>query len=123
MRPRAFPPCRLLTASAGLSREALCHWDNSALITVHAAAHRDQAKERQPGWLGKAVVARPKGGGAPACGIEVALCANTLTPRGKDLFPVLGPRLHHHRLPMLFRHGPSVELVRLLFVPPAPSIL
>jgi len=33
--------------------------------------------------------------GAPVSGIVVALDANALTPRDLDLFPVLGPEIHH----------------------------
>ena len=47
--------------------------------------------------------------GAPADGIGVALDAKALTPRGEDLFPVLGPGIHHHGLLRIQRPRPRVE--------------
>jgi hypothetical protein len=48
--------------------------------------------------------------GAPARGIGVALDAAALTPRVKDLTPVLGPGIHHHGLVRLQHLRPRVEV-------------
>src|SRR5262249_19926834 len=76
---------------------------SSAWLTRHAAA---AARQRQgTGQSGQsvveacqqAVVVVPKEIGAPASRIRVALGANALTPRHKDLpSRYLGPGSHHH---------------------------
>lgn len=63
----------------------------------HAAAPRDNGKERQAARLKQVPWGMvPKEVGAPARGIDGALGAKALTPRDTDLAPVLGPRLHPH---------------------------
>ena len=44
--------------------------------------------------------------GAPACAGLLSPQANALTPRGLDLFPVLGPGIHHHGLLRIQRPRP-----------------